>query len=344
MYQHKEADRIPVDDIPWRGTLRRWTREGMPEHTDWRDYFGADKVASFSVDISPRYPKKVIEETDRYIIYTSPWGVTKKEFKEEDSTPEMLDFTVTDAETWADCKARMTLEDDRIPWNLLKTNYDRWRAEGQWVRANFWFGFDVTHSHMMGTENTLINMMEEPELIRDIIDTYLSRCEALFDRIWDAGYRFDDIRWWDDMGYKGTSFFSPETYRDIVQPFHRRAVEWAHNHGIYAYLHSCGNVMKLLPDIMDTGVDALNPLEVKAGMDVLKVKAEYGDKLLLHGGTNALNWPDEEAIIEEIRAKVPILKENGGYIFASDHSIPNNVSLKTMQRIMEEIKKVGSYT
>lgn len=343
MYEHKEADRVPIIDSPWAGTIRRWHREGMPEGVDWRDYFEVDKVAAIGIDITPRYPYQVLEETDRYIIYTSAWGVTRKQFKEEDSTPEMLDFKVTTAEAWADAKARMTLDDDRIPWKLLQDNYERWRAEGQWIRANFWFGFDVTHSSMMGTENTLIAMLEEPELIEDIFDTYLSRCEALFSRIWDAGYRFDEMWWWDDMGYKGTAFFSNEIYRDLVQPFHTRAVKWAHDRGIYAQLHSCGNVMKLLPDILDTGVDALNPLEVKAGMDAKWIKQTYGDRLVLHGGINAVNWKDQEKIVAEIWDKVPILKENGGYIFASDHSIPNDVSLDNMKRIVAEAKKAGAY-
>jgi uroporphyrinogen decarboxylase len=145
------------------------------------------------------------------------------------------------------------------------------------------------------------------------------------------------------MGYKGTPFFSPAMYREMVQPFHKRAVEWAHNRGIYARLHSCGNIMSLLPDILDTGVDALNPLEVKAGMDAVKIKKELGDKLVLHGGINAVNWSNIDAIMAEIEEKVPVLKENGGYIFASDHSIPNDVSLENMKRIVEKVKQVGSY-
>lgn len=343
MFEHKEADRIPILDSPWEGTVNRWRREGMPKDADWCDYFGVDKIANIGVDISPRLPWTVVEDTDRYQIVTTNWGVTMKTFKEEDSTPEMLDFKITTPEAWADAKAKMTLEDDRIPWEMLKNNYDKWRAEGRWIRADFWFGFDVTHSWMMGTENVLIAMMEEPEFLEDIFDTYLKSCEELFGRIWDAGYHFDQILWWDDMGYKGTTFFSPNMYRNILQPYHKRAVDWAHNHGAYAELHSCGNIMTLLPDIVATGVDALNPLEIKAGMDAIKVKKDFGDKLVLHGGLNAARWKDLDYILAEIDEKVPVMKENGGYIFASDHSIPNDVSLENMKRIIEEAKKVGKY-
>lgn len=343
MYEHREADRIPIIDEPWSGTLRRWRREGMPEGMDWCDYFDVDKLGIINIDISPRMPEITLEETDRYYIRTSPWGVTMKHFKEEDSTPEFLDFTITTQEAWDQAKKQMTLEDDRIPWEMLRQNYDKWRTEGRWIRAVFWFGFDVTHSWMMGTENTLVAMMEEPELVEDMFDTYLSRCETLFSRVWDAGYHFDEIFWYDDMGYKGTTFFSPNMYRSMLQPYHKRAVDWAHNRGIYAQLHSCGDVMTLLPDIVATGVDALNPLEVKAGMDAFKIKKEYGDRLVLHGGINAVLWNDKDAILEEIDRKVPVLKENGGFIFSSDHSIPNSVSLENMKAIVEEVKRVGRY-
>ena len=343
MYDHREADRIPIIDDPWAGTLRRWKREGMPKDVDWCDYFDIDKIGVINIDISPRYPEVTLEETDRYAIRTSPWGVTMKHFKEEDSTPEFLDYKVTTPEAWEEAKKRMTLSDDRIPWDYLKENYDKWRAEGRWIRGVFWFGFDVTHSWMMGTENVLVAMIEEPEFIEDIFDTYLNHTIALYDRLWDAGYHFDEMFWYDDMGYKGTTFFSPNMYRELLQPYHTRAVKWAHDHGVYAQLHSCGDIMTLLPDIVATGVDALNPLEVKSGMDVFEIKRKYGDRLTLHGGINAVKWSDADAILAEIDEKVPVLKQNGGFIFSSDHSIPNAVSLDNMKRIVAEVKRVGRY-
>lgn len=315
----------------------------MPADVDWCDYFDIDKIGVINIDISPRYPEVTLEETDRYAIRTSPWGVTMKHFKEEDSTPEFLDYKVTTPEAWEEAKKRMTLSDDRIPWDYLKENYDKWRAEGRWIRGVFWFGFDVTHSWMMGTENVLVAMIEEPEFIEDIFDTYLNHTIALYDRLWDAGYHFDEMFWYDDMGYKGTTFFSPNMYRELLQPYHTRAVKWAHDHGVYAQLHSCGDIMTLLPDIVATGVDALNPLEVKAGMDVFEIKRKYGDRLTLHGGINAVKWSDADAILAEIDEKVPVLKQNGGFIFSSDHSIPNAVSLDNMKRIVAEVKRVGRY-
>ncbi len=343
MFEHREADRVPIIDGPWQGTIARWHREGMPEGVDWRDYFAVDKLERVGIDISPRYEAKVIEDAADYTIYTSPWGVTMKQFKEMDSTPEFLDFTVTTPEAWEQAKARMTPQRDRVNWQYLEENYPKWRAEGRWVEAGFWFGFDVTHSWMVGTETLLVAMMEEPEWVKDMFNHYLDMSIAQFDMMWDAGYRFDAIHWYDDMGYKHTPFFSPRMYRELLQPYHKRACEWAHAKGIYTHLHSCGFIQPLLEDVLAAGVDCLNPLEVKAGMEPLALKAQYGDRLVLHGGVNAVLWDHKDQIIAEIEQVVPALKQNGGFIFSSDHSIPHSVSLENFQAIVNKVKELGTY-
>lgn len=88
MYAHQEADRIPVTDSPWGATIERWQREGMPEGISYVDFFGLDKIAYFNVDNSPQYPVEIIEETEEYVINTTAWGATLKNWKHIASTPE----------------------------------------------------------------------------------------------------------------------------------------------------------------------------------------------------------------------------------------------------------------
>jgi uroporphyrinogen decarboxylase len=206
-----------------------------------------------------------------------------------------------------------------------------------------WFGFDVAHSRLTGTENFLIGMYEEPEWITDIIDTYLTTSLDLCQKILDAGYEFDGIFWYDDMGYKNSTFFSPAMYREIVKPFHKKAVDWAHERGMVTELHSCGFIEPLLPDLVDIGLEMLNPLEIKAGMDPARLKSMYGDKLAFHGGINAQWWDDIDRVCAEMERIIPIMKEGGGYVFASDHSIPNSVSYENMKIISELAHKLGKY-
>lgn len=342
-YAHKEADRVPITDTPWAGTIRRWQKEGMPLGADWQDYFGVDRVFTMWTDITPQYEVKILEETDRYIIHTTEWGATLKSFKAQDSTPEFLDYKVSTPEAWEEAKARMKPSPDRIDWKGIDARYKLAKEKGDYIEAHFWFGFDVTHSWMAGLENVLCGMYDYPDWIKDMFNTYLDMCIAQFDMIWDAGYHFDSITWPDDLGYKGTTFFSKNMYREFLKPVHKRAVDWAHNKGILAHLHSCGDVMSFVPEFVDIGVDGLNPLEIKAGMDPIQLKKEYGDVLTLHGGINAVLWDNKEAIISEINRLVPVLKENGGYIFSSDHSIPNSVSLENFRAIVEAVKAAGKF-
>jgi uroporphyrinogen decarboxylase len=343
MFAHKEADRVPIVDSPWQGTLARWKKEGMPSDADWRDFFGVDKFEAIGVDTSPRYEVKIIEETDEYTIATTPWGVTLKNFKVPDSTPQFLDYKVNNSEKWEDAKKRMTVSRDRINWEHLKKNYPRWKAEGRFTIAWFYFGFDAAHSWMAGTETILMAMLEEPEWVKDIFNTYLEQCIAHFEMIWDEGYHFDCIRWADDMGYKNRTFFSNKIYAELLQPFHKRAIDWAHNHGIKALLHSCGDVMTRVPQLVEIGLDGLNPIEIKAGMDLKALKKDYGDKLVFYGGANAILMDKPEKILPYIEDMLPIVKKDGGYIFSSDHSIPNAVSLENYKAIVEAVKKHGAY-
>jgi uroporphyrinogen decarboxylase len=343
MFAHQNADRIPIIDSPWGATIERWQKEGMPKDVSFVDYFGLDHVAQIGADNSPRFEEKVLEENETYKIYTSKWGVTMKQWKHAASTPEFLDFTVVDPESWARAKTRMTPTRDRINWAHLEKNYANWRRNGYWIEAGLWFGFDITHSWFVGTERLLMALAENPEWCIDMFRHELDMHLRLFDMIWDAGYRFDSIRWPDDMGYKQNQFFSVGMYREILKPIHQRAIEWAHARGVKAHLHSCGDINPLVPELIGLGLDALNPLEVKAGMDPVHLKKTYGEKLVLHGGINAVLWDKPDQIRAEMERTVPVMKDNGGYIFSSDHSVPSSVSLEDFRGIVELAKKLGSY-
>jgi len=343
MYEHREADRVPIIDIPWAATVERWRAEGMPEDTGFVEFFGLDRVAGINVDNSPRFEVKTIEETDEYTIRTTSWGATLKNWKHMASTPEFLDFTIVDRDSWDRAKARMTPTRDRADWRYLKANYPKWKDSGTWIQAGLWFGFDITHAWTVGTERVLYALVEDPEWCRDMFAHELETHLALLDMVWEAGYEFDCVSWPDDMGYKGTQFFSLDMYRDLLKPFHKRAIEWAHAKGAKAHLHSCGDINPFVPELIGIGLDGLNPLEVKAGMDPVHLKKTYGDDLVFHGGINAVLWDHPDEIRAEIERVVPAMKQNGGYIFSSDHSVPSSVSLEGFREIVSLAKQVGSY-
>jgi len=207
MYAHQDADRIPIIDFPWGATIERWHRKGLPKDIDYVEFFDLDHVAGIGTDNSPRYEIRTIEETDEYKIYTTAWGATLKNWKHAASTPEFLDFTIVDRDSWNKARDRMNPSKDRINWKHLEANYANWRKTGRWIQAGLWFGFDVTHSWIVGTERLLFALVEDPEWCKDIFSHELETQLALLDMVWEAGYEFDCISWPDDMGYKGTQFF-----------------------------------------------------------------------------------------------------------------------------------------
>ncbi|MFW5996950.1 MAG: uroporphyrinogen decarboxylase family protein [Lentisphaeria bacterium] len=340
--EHRETDRVPIVEKPWPATLERWRREGLGDKTP-EEYFGLDQIVPLRVDNSPRFPNDVIEETDDYKVVRTKWGMTEKKWKHKGGTPLKLESAITTPDDWLEAKQRMTYNEDRIPWDQLKNNWKKWQENGAFIQATGWFGFDVTHSHIIGTENALMALIENPEWLVDMWHTQQNLNLSLLDRVWDEGYKFDGLRWPDDMGYKLSQFFSVDMYRELLKPIHQRAVEWAHAKGISASLHSCGDIRPFIPDLVEIGVDCLNPLEVKAGVDPLAVKEEFGDRLALHGGFDALLWHDLDKMAEAVKTNLPLLRKGGGYIFATDHSTPDEVSLNDFQRIIDLVKEAGGY-
>jgi len=343
MYAHKEADRIPVTDTPWYDTIKRWNREGMPEGIDYNEYFDLDRIINIIPDNSPRFKTLILEEAEEYRIMTSNWGRTTKEFKNKTSTPQFLDFKIKNPEIWKEVKEKIMPDKDRIPWDVLNKNYKIWREKGYWLCLVLDFGFDMTHSKIVGTEDLLIAMMDEPEWCMDMFRHCLDVSIALAGMILDAGYEFDCIRWYDDMGFKQNQFFSLKMYRELLKPFHKKVIDWAHSRGLKTELHSCGYIRPFIPDLIGIGLDSLNPLEVKSGMDPVEIKQKFGDKLVLRGGISAVLWDNIEDIEKESRRLIPIMMENGGYVFSTDHSVPSNVSLVDFKRIISLAKEVGRY-
>jgi len=108
-------------------------------------------------------------------------------------------------------------------------------------------------------------------------------------------------------------------------------------------LHSCANVMALVPDIVDAGFACLQPMEVGAGMDLLGLKQRYAGRLALMGGLDARTLVDVELMRAELSAKIPVAMAGGGYIMHSDHSIPDNVPLANFEEFIHYGLELGTY-
>lgn len=134
-------------------------------------------------------------------------------------------------------------------------------------------------------------------------------------------------------------------YRRLIKPAHAYTFDYAKTHEMPVVLHSCGFVEPLLPDIIDAGISCLQVIEIKAGMDLLRIHKLYGDRISFMGGIDVrvLYTNDRKKIDEELEAKIPVVKEGYNYVAHSDHSIPNTVTYDTYRHFIDKALELGRY-
>ncbi|MGC9319058.1 MAG: uroporphyrinogen decarboxylase family protein [Armatimonadota bacterium] len=340
---HHEADRVPIDDSPWATTIRRWRREGLPEGVSPAEYFGYE-FSGVGADLSLRMPAEVVEETDEYVIAWDANGALRKNFKHSTSTPECIDFRIKTSADWYAWKEEMEVGRDRINWEGGLGVQRAARERGLWLPYRAATGYDKTQG-VVGSERLLMAMAQEPDWPADMYMTWSDMIVETAQMMMDGGFEFDGAFLYDDMGYRNGPLFSPQMYRDICQPAHAKVCDFFHGYGLKVILHSCGCVAPLIPDLIDAGFDCLQPLEVKAGMDLVALKEQYGQELAFMGGIDvrAMADPDPRVIEEEIATKIGLAKRGGGYIYHSDHSVPDNVSFQQYEYVIELVHKHGQY-
>jgi uroporphyrinogen decarboxylase len=198
---------------------------------------------------------------------------------------------------------------------------------------------------VIGHELLCIAMAENPEWAKDIFDTETDVAIRTLDYLEYQGVRFDGGWIYGDIAYNHGPFCSPRMYRQLVQPAHRRLVQWFKERGLPVIYHTDGDFRPLIPGFLEIGIDCFQPLEAKANVDARELKAQYGHQVTLMGNIDVMKMitNDRAVIEEEVASKIPALKQGGGYIYHSDHSVPPGVTWATYQFLMECVERYGSY-
>jgi len=366
---HEQADRIPITDSPWVSAIDRWHQEGLPREVNPAEYFDFEWV-DFGADTSPLLPIEVVEENEEYIIRTTPQGGLRRDHKDYSSTPEIIDYPCKTRDDWERIKERLTPNRDRVDWegtwlagtaedqrgddSMLETGRTDHRLglpgwqqaydQGRFIVYPAAFGYDKMQSYV-ASERLLIAIATEPDWVRDMYETDATLVIQMYEMMKQGGFQFDGAFILCDLGYRNGLLFSPRHYDEQLRPTFQRLVDYFHSEGLPVILHSCGCVKELIPRFIEDGLDCLQPLEVKAGMDLVELKEAFGDQIAFMGGIDAraMADPDSAVIEEEIARKIPVAKQGGGYIYHSDHSVPDNVSFEQYQRVLELVHQYGSY-
>jgi uroporphyrinogen decarboxylase len=191
----------------------------------------------------------------------------------------------------------------------------------------------------------LMGMAIDPDWVKDMANTYAELTINLMEILFEKEGKPDGIWLYEDMGFKGRPFMSPDMYREIIQPSHKKTIDYCHSQGLKVIMHSCGFIEPLLPGMVEAGIDCLQVIEIKAGMDLIRIKKNFGDKIALCGGMDARNLVanDLDAIKAELKEKIPAAKEGSGYILHSDHSIPDTCNYETYRYFVDQGLKLGTY-
>jgi uroporphyrinogen decarboxylase len=336
-------DRVPVQDDPWAATVRRWEGEGLPVGKRPADLF-AYEIEGIVADLTPRFPVKVLEEDGEYVVETTAMGGVRRNHRDRSTTPEIIDCSIKKPDDWPAIRERLRPDIKRMNWASSWADYQAARERRKYVTFNATCGYDLLQSYV-ASEHLLAFMATDPGFVKEMVDVTSDLILASLALMLKEGFRFDGLWVYNDMGYRNTSLFSPAMYREMILPADRKRNDWCHEHGMQTVLHSCGCVKGLIPSLIDAGFDCLQPLEVKAGMDLRELKPRYGDRIAFFGGINTMlmEVEDDALIEEEIRIKFAAAKSGGGYLYHSDHSIPKDVSFRKYSFVMDCVRRYGAY-
>lgn len=346
--KRQPVDRIGVFEHFWNDTQRIWTEQGFIQPGEsLEDHFGYDLQLfwpfNFVADLD--FDLETVEETEETILQRDGNGALLRRHKLHDATPEHVDFLVKDRRGWEEhIEPRLTPDRRRINF----ADYRKAKAQAAEKGRFFcWSGvnvFELMHP-ICGHETMLMGMALDPDWVKDMVDTLSRLTIELWEILFaEEGYP-DGIWFYEDMGYKKHPFMSPAMYREIIQPGHKRTIGWAHSHGLPVIMHSCGCIMQLVPGMIESGIDCLQVIEVKAGMDLIQLYKDFGDVLSFMGGIDVrvLYNNDRREIDAELEAKIPIVKGKYGYVLHSDHSIPYNVHHDVYQYFVQKGLELGRY-
>jgi uroporphyrinogen decarboxylase len=336
-------DRVPLYDSYWETTIERWHREGLPEGVSPADYLGTNEIVRISGDYSLQMPERVVREEGATRTYWDSDGALRTDLHvPEGWTSQWLDFTIKTRKDWLEHRHRMAYDESRVPDTVLKA-YHHARACGSYVCYSAHACFHPTWMRI-GMQRMLVSMLQEPDFIHELFAAHAQLVIDLYEGMRRKGMEFDAAFLSDDLGYQAAPLISPQLYRELVFPYHKQLCDHFAAQGLKTLLHSDGNIAPLIPHFLDAGFGGLHPLEAKAGLDVRTLKAQYGRRLVFLGNIDVRKLSGSRSEIEqEIAPKITAAKVGGGYIYHSDHSVPNSVSLDSYRFALALVKQYGAY-
>lgn len=355
---HQESDRVPAGEFFWTGFLLKCAEKWGKGFDPYR-YFDLDYI-TITPNMDPHIkPFEIIEQNGSDVVVKTGFeavirrsGAAPMPHYESFSINYPKDMADFSFDAFDDPGRFFEGGDDQINCvgDALLRNLPSWNDRVNAYVDDFAVFGSVCEPYeylwrIIGTENALFWMMDEPELYEAFVDrigTFLTGfCKA---QISAGRGRLTGMYIWGDVAYRNGMLFSPDTWRRLFKPHVKRIIDLCHSSGLMVIYHGCGNPSLIFDDMAEMGLDAYNPLEVKADLDVVKLKEKYIGRLGFCGNVDVrvLERGQPEEIRNEILYKLKAA-EGGGWIFQSDHSVTSGVAPENYELALNILREYGKY-
>ena len=211
-------------------------------------------------------------------------------------------------------------------------------------------GFLQTGPKVYGYEDWMMMLALDDKRVDGFMENLLERKMRYWDRVVAVfGDTIDIVCELDDLGTQNGPFIDPAMLRKKIKPYYKKLYD--HIHKITkakVYMHSCGSVVKLIPDLIEAGVDILNPVQIgAAGMDPVFLKKEYGKDMVFWGGgvdtQKILPRGTLSEIRDHVRRNIEIFSKDGGFVFATVHNVQSDVPPQNFIAMWEAFREFRNY-
>lgn len=371
--KHKEPDRVPFDlsstavtgihEVAYRG-LRQAL--GLPQREPviwhlmqqlaWVDDDVHEALQTDAKGLRPKPPSawqlRFSEDAD-YTYYTDEWGLVRRKQRVGGYYFDLCRSPLPGATSPADF-ARYPFPDpvDEARFVGIKELAEKVRAEGRaFVLGNISAGMLEMGLWLRGFENFFCDLAGNRPLAEAICDKVIE----LKMRYWEKalarfGHLVDVIQEGDDYGGQHELLVSPRLWRAVFKPRLRQLcahIKRCAPH-VAIFFHSCGSIFEIVPDLIEVGVDILNPVQVAAaGMDSAKLKREFGQNITFWGGgvdtQRVLPFGSPQAVADEVKRRLDDFAPGGGFVFNTVHNIQADVPPENILTMVKTVRQWGGY-
>lgn len=316
---------------PLVGLPEEWRAQGASEAEIEMKAFDWDYVDRIYTGLNTRAfgatQPIVLEETDSYRITRDYLGRTLKLDKQAATIPLPLDFPVKTMDDWLKLKPMFTWNDARIHWPAIAEARHK-QQQGYLVAASIPGGYDMVRE-LMGEELGCMAYYEQPELIADIMATLTDTATRGLKAVC-AKLTIDELNVHEDFAGKSGPLIGPKQIREHLRPYYRSAWDIVQDAGGRIFEQDTdGNINSVIEPLLECGLTAIHPMEPAAGMDIVQLRQQYGNRLAMAGGIDKhVLRQDKQAIRRELEYKLqPLMQKSGGMRFALDHRITNGTPI-----------------